>query len=166
MATIKHIFRGESLTVLLTFPEAYDMARIEKHEIYIGATAFTGAVSGQTIELKLTSEQTDVMYGKQEIRLWLDDSVLGVKKPYCGDIIVYNSNAKPANDSTSSVSDIIIPIVISETAIRVGDVLYNYVKGDKGDTGKYGETKFVINDNMELEQHTLIGDPLNFAIVY
>ena len=135
MAQLKHIFRGESLTVLLTFPEAYDMARIEKHEIYIGATAYTGVVSGKTIELKLTSEQTDAMFGKQLISLWLDDSVLGVRKPYCGEIIVSNSNAKPANASTSSVSDIIIPIVISETSITVGDILYNYVKGDKGDKG-------------------------------
>ena len=39
------------------------------------------------------------------------------------------------------------------------------LRGYKGDPGKYGETKFVINDNMELEQHTLIGDPLNFSLV-
>ena len=45
MAQLKHIFKGESLTMLFTFPESYDMARIEKHEIYINDTAFTGVVS-------------------------------------------------------------------------------------------------------------------------
>ncbi len=35
----------------------------------------------------------------------------------------------------------------------------------KGDTGSYGVVEFVVNENMELEQHTLVGDPLNFAIV-
>ena len=38
-------------------------------------------------------------------------------------------------------------------------------KGDKGDPGNYGVVEFVVNENMELEQHTLVGDPLDFSIV-
>lgn len=155
MAQLKHIFRGESLTILLTFPEAYDMVRIEKHEIYIGTKAFTGVVSGQSIELKLTSEQTDAMYGKQPISLWLDDSVLGVRKPYVGDIIVSNSNATPDNDSTSSITDIIIPIAISETAITVRDVLYNYIKGDPFEYSDFTPE--------QLEALKVKGDPFEFS---
>ena len=41
----------------------------------------------------------------------------------------------------------------------------DYLEDIKGDTGNYGVVKFVINENMELEQHTLIGEPLNFSIV-
>ena len=41
----------------------------------------------------------------------------------------------------------------------------DYLASLKGDTGNYGVVEFVINENMELEQHTLIGEPLNFSIV-
>ena len=43
--------------------------------------------------------------------------------------------------------------------------LEDYLEDIKGDTGNYGVVKFVVNDNMELEQHTLSGDPLDFSIV-
>ena len=43
--------------------------------------------------------------------------------------MVSATNALPYNESTSEISDIIIPIVISETAITVGDIMYNYMKG-------------------------------------
>lgn len=165
MAVIKTIFKGESLSMLFTFPVAYDMARIEKHEVYIGETAFTGTVSGQTIALKLKSDDTGAITGQHRISLWIDDATLGVRKPYIGDIVFSNTNATPHNTSTSEVTDIIIPIVISETAVTVGDILYNYVKGDKGDTGNYGVVEFVVNENMELEQRTLAGEPLDFSIV-
>lgn len=105
------------------------MARIEKHEVYIGETAFTGTVSGQTIALKLKSDDTGIMSGQYKVSLWIDDTTLGVRKPYIGDIVFSNTNATPHNTSTSEVTDIIIPIVISETAITVGDIMYNYVIG-------------------------------------
>ena len=139
MAVIKTIFKGESLSMLFTFPVAYDMARIEKHEVYIGKTAFTGTVSGQTIALKLKSEDTGAMSGQYKVSLWIDDTTLGVRKPYIGDIVFSNTNATPHNTSTSEVTDIIIPIVISETAVTVDDILYNYVKGDKCEPFVYSD---------------------------
>lgn len=139
MAVIKTIFKGESLSMLFTFPVAYDMARIEKHEVYIGETAFTGTVSGKTVALKLKSEDTGAMSGQYKVSLWIDDATLGVRKPYIGDIVFSNTNATPHNTSTSEVTDIIVPIVISETAVTVGDILYNYVKGDKGDPFLYAD---------------------------
>ena len=179
MAQLKHIFKGESLTMLFTFPESYDMARLQKHEVYINDTAFTGVIIGKTIELKLTSEQTDAMYGNQRISVWLDDTQLGVRKPYVGDIIVSNSNATPDNESTSSISDIIIPIVISATAITVGDIMYNYLIGrsayevwlDAGNTGTVEDfladikgDPFTYEDFTpeQLEALKVKGDPFTF----
>jgi len=51
--------------------------------------------------------------------------------------------------------------------LEAGNVgtLEDYLESLKGNTGNYGVVEFVINDNMELEQHTLIGDPLDFEIV-
>ena len=54
-----------------------------------------------------------------------------------------------------------------EVWLDAGNVgtLEDYLEDIKGDTGNYGVVEFVINENMELEQHTLIGDPLDFEIV-
>lgn len=132
MATIKEIYKGESVTLLFTFPQAYNMARIEDHAIYIGDSEFTGTVVAQTIILKIKSVETEQMFGVQKVVLWLDDSTLGVRKPYCGDLVISKTKAYPNNISESNINDIIIPIVISETAITVDDILYNYVKGTTG----------------------------------
>lgn len=130
MGQIKHIFKGESLSMLFAFPAEYDMARIQSHGIWIGGTEFTGVIIGQGIELKLTSIQTDLMSGNQRVSLWIDDSQLGVRKPYVGDIAVGNTNALPDNESTSEVYDVIVNVDISVTSIEAGDLMFNYVKGD------------------------------------
>ena len=57
----------------------------------------------------------------------------------CGDLVVARTQAAGNTVSVSNISDIIIPIDISETAITVGDVLYNYMKGDKGDPFLYSD---------------------------
>ena len=41
----------------------------------------------------------------------------------------------------------------------------DYIASIKGDPGNYGVVEFVVNENMELEQHTLVGEPLDFSIV-
>lgn len=139
MTTIKHIFKGESLSMLFAFPAEYDMARIQKHGVWIGGAEFTGVVIGQGIELKLTSLQTDLMSGNQRVSLWIDDTILGVRKPYVGDIAVGNTNALPDNESTSEVYDVIVNVDISVTSIEAGDLMFNYVKGDKGDPFTYDD---------------------------
>lgn len=150
MATIKHIFKGESLSMLFAFPLDYDMSRIQSHGIWIGRMEFTGVIIGQGIELKLTSLQTDLMSGNQRVSLWIDDSQLGVRKPYVGDIAVGNTNALPDNESTSEVYDVIVNVDISVTSIEAGDLMFNYVKGDKGDPFLYSD--FTPEQKAELQQ--------------
>lgn len=143
MAEIKTIYKGESVTLLFTFPEAYDMARLASHKVFVGETEFAGVVEGQAIRMQLKSSDTDRMIGTHKVVLWIDDAVLGLHKPYCGDLVVAKTQASGSNASVSNISDIIIPIVISETAITVGDVMYNYMIGrsayqvwlDAGNTG-------------------------------
>ena len=150
MATIKHIFKGESLSMLFAFPAEYDMARIQSHGVWIGRMEFTGVIIGQGIELKLTSLQNDLMSGNQRVSLWLDDTILGVRKPYIGDIAVGNTNALPDNESTSEVYDVIVNVDISVTSIESGDLMFNYVKGDKGDPFTYSD--FTPEQIAELQQ--------------
>ena len=139
MAEIKTIYKGESVTLLFTFPVAYDMARLTSQKVFVGETEFLGVKDGQTVKLQLKSSDTDRMIGTHKVVLWLDDTTLGLRKPYCGDLVVAKTQASGNTVSVSSISDIIIPIVISETAITVGDILYNYVKGDKGDPFLYSD---------------------------
>src|SRR5574344_738969 len=156
MATIKHIFKGESLSMLFAFPAEYDMGRIQLHGIWIGGTEFTGVIIGQGIELKLTSLQTDLMSGNQRVSLWIDDTILGVRKPYVGDLAVGNTNALPYNESTSEVYDVIVNVDISVTSIEAGDLMFNYVKGDKGDPLTY--------DDLTPEQKAELQQPATDAI--
>ena len=165
MATIKTIFKGESFSILFAFPASYEMSRIEEHKIFIGEQEYAGVIEGQGIILKLKSSDTEKLYGIKKLRLWIDDSILGVRKPDLGDLAISKTQATPFNESVSEVYDVIINVDITVTSINGGDILFNYVKGDKGDTGNYGVVEFVVNENMELEQHTLAGDPLDFAIV-
>ena len=130
MAEIKTIYKGESITLLFTFPAAYDMARLATQKVFVGETEFAGVKDGQTVKMQLKSSDTDRMIGTHKVVLWMNDATLGLRKPYCGELIVAKTQAAGNTVSVSNISDIIIPIVISETAITVGDVLYNYVKGD------------------------------------
>ena len=132
MAEIKTIYKGESISLLFTFPVAYDMSRLTSQKVFIGETEFSGVIDGQTVKLQLKSSDTDRMIGTHKVVLWFVDTTLGLRKPYCGDLVVAKTQAAGNTVSVSSISDIIIPIVISETAITVGDYMYNYVKGDKG----------------------------------
>ena len=150
MAEIKTIYKGESVTLLFTFPEAYDMARLASHKIFVGETEFAGVVEGQAIRMQLKSSDTDHMIGTHKVVLWIDDAVLGLRKPYCCDLVVAKTQASGSNASVSNISDIIIPDVISETAVTVGDILYNYVKGDKGDPFTYSD--FTPEQIAELQQ--------------
>ena len=132
MAEIKTIYKGESVTLLFTFPASYDMARLTSQKVFVGETEFAGVKDGQTVKLQLKSSDTDRMIGNHKIVLWMDDTTLGLRKPYCGDLVVAKTQASGNTVSVSDISDIIIPIAISETAVAVGDILYNYFKGDKG----------------------------------
>lgn len=127
---IKEIYKGESVSFLLTFEQTYDMARIQSHYIYVGNVHFIGEISGHTISLQLKSNDTNELYGLMKVVLWIEDSLLGVRKPFLFDLNVVRTKAEPSNVSTSEINDVIVPIVISETEITVDDVLYNYVKGD------------------------------------
>ena len=130
MAEIKTIYKGESVTILFTFPIGYVMERLSSHKVFVGETEFAGVKDGQTVKLQLKSSDTDRMIGTHRVVLWLDDTTLGLRKPYCGDLVVARTQAAGNTVSVSNISDIIVPIDISETAITAGDIMYNYVKGD------------------------------------
>jgi hypothetical protein len=110
------------------FPEDYDMSRIVELETVIGQTVFEHIIEGQTAIVRLKSSDTQPMLGQQQVTLMLEDTLLGVQKPYSGIITIGTSYSKYSSDATSGLSSIVIPIVIDETIITADDVLYNYFR--------------------------------------
>ena len=161
MAEIKTIYKGESITLLFTFPELYDITRMTSYKVFVGETEFTGEKDGQTIRMQLKSSDTDRMIGTHKVVLWMQDATLGLRKPYCGDLVVARTQAAGNTVAVSNISDIIIPIDISETAITVGDILYNYVKGDKGDPFLYDD--FTPEQLEALKVKGDKGDPFTYS---
>ena len=159
MAEIKTIYKGESITMLFTFPETYDIERLTSHKVFVGETEFAGVKDGQTVKLQLKSSDTDRMSGNHRVVLWMQDATLGLRKPYCGDLVVARTQAAGNTVSVSNISDIIIPIDISETAVTVGDVLYNYMKGEKGDKFEFSDFTPEQLESLKGEK----GDPFTYS---
>ena len=132
MNLIKQLYKGESLSFSLVFPNDYDMVRIESHSIWIGEQKFVGVPNGQAIELFLKSSETANIAGVQKLFLWLDDSTFGVKKYDLGSLDFVQTKATDSNDSINLGFDVLVTLTITETAITVDNVLYNYFKGADG----------------------------------
>ena len=132
MNLIKQLYKGESLSFSLVFPNEYDMARIESHSIWIGDQKFVGVPNGQAVELFLKSSETKNISGVQKLFLWLDDSTFGVKKYDLGSLDFVQTKATDSNDSINTGFDVLVNLTITETAITVDNVLYNYFKGADG----------------------------------
>ena len=49
MAEIKTIYKGESVTILFTFPGTYNMERLTSQKVFVGETEFAGVKDGQTV---------------------------------------------------------------------------------------------------------------------
>lgn len=137
MNLIKQLYKGESLSFSLVFPNDYDMARIESHSIWIGEQKFVGVPNGQAIELFLKSSETTNIAGVQKLFLWLDDATFGVKKYDLGSLDFVQTKATDSNESINLGFDVLVTLSITETAITVDNVLYNYFKGAKGDAFTY-----------------------------
>jgi hypothetical protein len=68
------------------------------------------------------------MFGQQAVTLMIEDAILGVQKPYSGIINVGVSYSKYSSEAVTGLSSVVIPIVIDETILTAGDILYNYFR--------------------------------------
>ena len=111
-------------------------------------------VAGNIVSVEITPEIANVLGRYNFILTYeLPDASLDDMERLCEvdtDAFIIVPRTAEADDSTDL-------LVTSDMAIGF--------KGDTGDTGNYGVVEFVVNENMELEQHTLAGDPLDFEIV-
>lgn len=125
--------KGESISIGFLLNSEYDMNRIESCSAWVGGKKFQLATIGQMLRCEIKSTETHLLAGKYKLILWLDDSVLGIKKIEVADVEISFNHANDNNSSINEGYDFVFNITINETAIEAGDVLYNYVKGNNAD---------------------------------
>lgn len=128
MTLLKTIYRGESLSILFTFPESYTMARAEEIEVTIGGTIFPHTINGQTAIVRVKSEETAKLYGRVDLAISIQDNLLGVDKILVGQIKFDAITTRYESASESQVYGIIVQLSVSETIITVSNILYNYLR--------------------------------------
>jgi len=131
MATLLSINKGNSFTISFALPDGYDQGRINSIKVRIGSKVYTHTISVEgLVTCQLTSEQTALLTGLQQVVFTIDDDVFGVKVIVCGDINVRATNENYTSESVNTGNNVVVTLTLTETAITLDDVLYNYVKGD------------------------------------
>ena len=109
---------------------------------------------GDLYVLRLTSEQTArIGSGDANITLTIETEELGVKKFAPIPINVSRSEDLYAEAIADEIYDLIIPITITAETATVGTLLYDLLRGEKGDKGDTGNVNF---DDMTPEQRVQI----------
>lgn len=135
MAVIKTIEKGESLTFGFVLPETYNLANLQAVKIYIGSSIYEHEIDGRTVRVELESNQTALITGRNIVHFVIDDAVFGIKKINCGELEVLPTQATHKDESINTGYDVEIVLSINVETVSVGSVLYNTLKGDKGDAG-------------------------------
>jgi len=151
MATLLSINKGNSFTISFALPDGYDQDRINSIKVRIGSKVYTHTISVEgLVTCQLTSEQTALLTGLQQVVFTIDDDVFGVKVIVCGDINVRATNENYTSESVNTGNDVVVTLTLTEIAITLDDVLYDYVKGDKGDKGGTFDISQTIGDGEDV----------------
>lgn len=136
------LYQGDSYTVAIKFNDDYDVSRIQALELNIGSK-LVGSLSENIIKkdglfiLEIPSEKTMLLRGQTKLTLHIEDSILGVKKQVIASLGVKFSHNKTNNTSTNKLYDALFNINIGETQVTAEHVLFNAMKGEKGDMMTY-----------------------------
>jgi hypothetical protein len=141
------IQQGDSLTLSIVVP-LEKMAQLQDFCLYSDSLPLATYSKNQFLEteteniflLKLSSEKTMRMNGKQKISMAFDFSDLGVKKSnnifY---LSILNTQNKFSNNSTSNLIQAILTYDIIEDEIIEDVLLAQIAKGEKGEKGDKGD---------------------------
>lgn len=135
MAVIKTIEKGESLTFGFVLPETYNLDNLQAVKIYIGSSIYEHKMDGRTVRVELESNQTALITGRNIVHFVIDDAVFGIKKLNCGELEVLPTQATHKDESINTGYDVEIVLSINVETVSIGSVLYDTLKGDKGDAG-------------------------------
>ena len=133
---------GNSISFGILFPDSYVMANAKAISVTIAGRMFQHTVIDRMVRVELKSADTNMMYGEKELMVTIDDDSFAVKKKVLGVILFTKSTSNFSNKSTNTGYNFTVQLSINETMIEVTDVLYEYVKGERG-----GNTAFEIEGN-------------------
>jgi hypothetical protein len=132
---------GNSLSFGILLPDDYIMANAKTISVTIGGRVFPHTVIDRMVRVELKSSDTNQMYGVKSLVVGIDDATLAVRKKILGDISFVKSSSNFSNQSVNEGYNFTVKLAINETMIEVTDVMYEYVKGERG-----GNTAFEIED--------------------
>ena len=133
---------GNSISFGILFPDSYVMANAKAISVTIAGRVFQHTIIDRMVRVELKSADTNMMYGEKELMVTIDDDSFAVKKKSLGVIQFTKSSSTFSNQSTNTGYNFTVVLSLDETAIEVTDVLYEYVKGERG-----GNTAFEIEGN-------------------
>ena len=133
---------GNSISFGILFPDSYVMANAKAISVTIAGRVFQYTIIDRMVRVELKSADTNMMYGEKELMITIDDDSFAVKKKSLGVIEFTKSSSTFSNQSTNQGYNFTAVLSLDETAIEVTDVLYEYVKGERG-----GNTAFEIEGN-------------------
>lgn len=125
---LKNAQQGDSITIGVNLID-YETYRLESFKIYLGGVEYPCTISSNIVKCEISSNITSTFFGKKTLVFWIDDSVFGVKNFIIGDII-FGTLSTSTNESINEGFDVLVPITFTDTAIVIGDVLYDYFRGE------------------------------------
>jgi len=129
--------QGNSLTIGLLLPNDYNIANAKEISVSLGSEIVPHTIINKMVRVELTSEYTAQQVGNKALVFSLDDVNFAVYKLDLGFINFANISSTFANKSVNGGYNLTVQLAITETAITLQDILYDYVKGDTGDAFTY-----------------------------
>ena len=133
------IVKGESFTFGILFNAEYDRSDIESITVSVGRKVYTPVWDVTMYKVEISSADSAMMAGNNDVILNLDDALWGVRKPKIGELLVLSSVSGFKNASNSEGYNAIINVTIDESTITSDIVLINAIRGPQGLPGIQGE---------------------------
>ena len=130
MAALKTKMQGDSLSIGFTFNAEYDISRIEHHYVYLNDVLVTSSIVDSIIRVELKSNDTVNYISNVKLTLAIDDIHFGIRKTDIGNIYFTQSDRTISDDSVNEGYDLVISIVINETATTATAELLEAFKGN------------------------------------
>ena len=135
MSVILKKYKGESATFGFGLPDSYELANMQDVKIYVGSKVYPHVIDNErTVKAKLTSEDTDLLSGRNSVIFHIDDSVFGIRKILVGEFQVDASTDYFKDESVNLGYDVLVMLKVDIDTIEVDSILYNIAKGDSAFT--------------------------------
>ena len=135
MSVILTKYKGESTTFGFVIPDTYDLANMQDVKVYVGSKVYSHVMDNvRTVKAKLTSEDTQLLQGRNSVIFHIDDAVFGIRKILVGEFQVDNTTDNFRDESVNLGYDVLVMLKVEIDTIEVDSIFYNVAKGDSAFT--------------------------------